>query len=140
MDGIGAASSVIAVVELSSKVVSLCSQYYRAVKKAKQDIMRLQGVVENLSIIFKDVYDMLDGQQGSKLQSSQKIKQVVVECTSELEWLENKLELHVGQKTMRRFGIRALKWPLTNMEVDKVIQILRRSEDDIALAMQIDQS
>jgi hypothetical protein len=41
MDGLSGAASIIAVVEISAKVVSLCVQYSVAVKDAKRDIERL---------------------------------------------------------------------------------------------------
>jgi hypothetical protein len=54
MDGLSGAASIIAVVDISAKVASLCFQYSLAVKDAKNDITRLQrkvgdvkGVLEN---------------------------------------------------------------------------------------------
>ena len=39
---------------------------------------------------------------------------------------------------MSRLGLRALSWPLARREVDKIIQELRASEDNIILALQVD--
>ena len=54
MDGLSGAASIIAVVDISTKVASPCFQYSLAVKDAKNDITRLQrkvgdvkGVLEN---------------------------------------------------------------------------------------------
>jgi|SRR5215469_9457881 len=140
MDGVSAAASAIAVIELSARVASLCAQYYNAVKKAKADVTRLQVVVENLNSVIKDCRDLLDGQHGSKLESSRKLNQALNECLSDLERLENKLELLKGRKTMSRLGIRALQWPFSSKEVDKIIQELNQSKEDVALAMQVDQT
>ena len=41
MDDLSAAASVIAVIDISTKVASLCYQYSVAVKDAKEDIERL---------------------------------------------------------------------------------------------------
>lgn len=41
MDGLSVAANVVAVVEVSAKVASLCAQYCSAVKKSKQDITRV---------------------------------------------------------------------------------------------------
>jgi Fungal N-terminal domain of STAND proteins len=140
MDGLSVASSIIAVIEVSAKVASLCAQYCNAVKKAKQDITRLQGVVGNINSIVKDCHDLLEGQHASKLESSQKLKQALNECSSDLKRLEDKLKLGRGQKAISHLGIRALQWPFTSKEVDKIIQDLKRSKEDITLAMQIDQT
>jgi hypothetical protein len=140
MDGLSPAASTIAVIELSTKVVSLCAQYYTAVKNAKADITRLRGVVESLNSIVNDCRDLLDGQHGSKLESSRRLKQALNECSSDLERLENKLEPLRGRKTMSRLGIRALRWPFSSREVDRIIRQLDKSKEEVALAMQIDQT
>jgi hypothetical protein len=41
MDGLSGAASVIAVIDMSAKIVSLCFQYSMAVKDAKDDIERV---------------------------------------------------------------------------------------------------
>ena len=41
MDGVSAVASVVALVETSLKVVSLCSEYYAHVKNTKKDADRL---------------------------------------------------------------------------------------------------
>ena len=41
MDGVSAAASVVALVETSLKVVSLCAEYYSHVKNAKKDADQL---------------------------------------------------------------------------------------------------
>ena len=48
MDGISGAASIIAVVDISAKIASLCFQYSVAVENAKEDIKRLQGVVNDI--------------------------------------------------------------------------------------------
>ncbi len=137
MDGLSVAASIIAVV---AKVASLCAQYCSSVKNAKEDITRLQGVVENLNDVFKDCHNLLDGPHGPKLESSQKLRNALKESSSYLNNLASKLELGRGRKTMSCLGIRALQWPFTSKEVDKIISGLRQSKENVALAMQIDQT
>ncbi|KAF3184867.1 hypothetical protein TWF225_005778 [Orbilia oligospora] len=55
MEAIGAASSVIAIVELSAKVASVCLEYYAAVKDARDEITRLYTKVKELEDVAKDV-------------------------------------------------------------------------------------
>ena len=140
MDGLSVAANIIAVVELSAKVASLCAQYCSSVKNAKEDITRLQGVVENLNDVFKDCHNLLDGPHGPKLESSQKLRNALKESSSYLNNLASKLELGRGRKSMSRLGIRALQWPFTSKEVDRIISGLRQSKENVALAMQIDQT
>jgi len=140
MDGFSTTASVIAVIELSAKVGSLCAQYCTAVKNAKTDITRLRCKVESLNSIVKDCRDLLDGQHGSKLESSRRLRHALNECSSNLEKLKNKLEPLSGHKTMSRLGIRALRWPFNSGEVDRIILELHESKDEVALAMQVDQT
>jgi hypothetical protein len=140
MDVLSVVANVIAVVELSAKVASLCAQYCSSVKNAKEDITRLQGVVKNLNDVFKDCHNLLDGPHGPKLESSQKLRNALKESSLYLNNLASKLELGGGRKTMSRLGIRALRWPFTSKEVDRIISDLKQSKENITLAMQIDQT
>jgi hypothetical protein len=140
MDVLSVAANIIAVVELSAKVASLCAQYCSSVKNAKEDITRLQGVVENLNDVFKDCHNLLDGPHGPKLESSQKLRNALKESSSYLNNLASKLELGRGRKTMSRLGMRALQWPFTSKEVDRIISGLKQSKENVTLAMQIDQT
>jgi hypothetical protein len=140
MDGLSVAANIIAAVELSAKIASLCAQYCSSVKNAKEDITRLQGVVENLNDVFKDCRNLLDGPHGPKLESSQKLRNALKESSPYLNNLANKLELGRGRKTMSRLGIQALRWPFTSKEVDRIISGLNQSKENVALAMQIDQT
>jgi hypothetical protein len=140
MDGLNAAASIVAVVELSAKVASLCAQYCSSVKNAKEEIKRLQGVVENLNDVLKDCNNLLDGPNGPKLESSQKLRNALKESSSHLKCLASKLELGIGRKTMSHLGIRALRWPFTSKDVDKIISSLKQSKENVALAIQIDQT
>jgi hypothetical protein len=41
---------------------------------------------------------------------------------------------------MSRFGFRALKWPFTSKQVDKVVLNLEGYEQTFSLALQVDQT
>jgi hypothetical protein len=59
MDGVGPAASVIAVIDRSAKVVSLCFQYLNEVNDAKSDIERLRGELDILKIVLEDARQLL---------------------------------------------------------------------------------
>jgi hypothetical protein len=54
-EALGLAASVIAVVQLSAKVASLCVEYYTNVKNARDDIIRLQREADGLKVTLKQV-------------------------------------------------------------------------------------
>jgi hypothetical protein len=140
MDGLSGAASVIAVVDLSVKIASLYSQYYKDVKNAKDDINRLLQEVANLTTISTDLAKLLDGPNGTRLKSSQKLSSAVEDSLKKLQKIMKKLDPGVGCKAMSRFGIRALKWPLSSKDIEETVKDLARCTDSISFALQIDQT
>jgi hypothetical protein len=49
MDGLSGAASVIAVIDISAKIASICFQYFKAVKDTKDDIEREQRKADNIT-------------------------------------------------------------------------------------------
>ena len=140
MAELGLAASVIAVIDLSAKVVSLCSEYYTNVKNAKDDIARLQREADGLNTTLKHVQSLLDGPNGAKLEATQNLRDGVKDCSLQLAALDIKLEPGRRHKVMRGFGIRALKWPFKNKEVEGIVKDLGRCKDIISLGLQVDQA
>jgi hypothetical protein len=139
-EALGLATSVIAVIELSTTVASLCFEYYTNVKNARDDITRLQREAESLKVALKQVKSLLDGPNGAKLEVSRSLRNGVDDCSSQLADLETKLETGRKHKVMRRFGVRALKWPFKNEEVEGIVKNLGRCREMISLGLQVDQT
>lgn len=144
MEGLGAAANVIAVVELSAKVVSLCLEYSSAVKSAKGDIQRLIDELDTLKITLEDARQLLESPDGGRLRTSQRLRDGLSGCETQLRELERQLKdtLKVGrrQKAMSRFGFRALKWPFESKNVNDVIAIFERQRNTLSTALTIDQT
>ncbi|KXX78527.1 Vegetative incompatibility protein HET-E-1 [Madurella mycetomatis] len=139
-----ATASVIAVVELAAKIASLCVEYSSAVKNARSDIERLRKHTISLKITVDGAQQLLQGPDGARLQTSQKLRESLEKTHSQLGDVATKLEakLHTGRraKAMRRVGLRALKWPFESRDVDKIIANLQREQDSFSAALQIDQT
>lgn len=144
MDGLSGAASVIAVIDISAKVASLCFQYSVAVKHAKGDIERLQQKVNDIKNVLEKLQQLLHKQDRSQLSTIRTLLDPLQRCSRELEELEAtlkaKLEPSRGRKAMQRFGIRALKWPLTSKEVEKAVRNLEEYGNTFSLALQVDQT
>ncbi|KAK5651140.1 hypothetical protein OQA88_13234 [Cercophora sp. LCS_1] len=144
MEGLGAAASVIAVVELAAKVGPLCLEYSSAVKNARSDIERLKKHTDSLKTTAKGAQKVLQGPHGARLETSQKLRETLDNTHSQLDNISTKLEakLHTGRtaSAMRRMGLRALKWPFESKDVDKIIANLQRDQDAFTAALQIDQA
>ncbi|KAF4345187.1 vegetative incompatibility het-e-1 [Fusarium beomiforme] len=139
-EALGVASSVIAVVELSVKVLSLCLQYSREVKNAKDDIERLRNEVATFEATTKGLKALLKGPRGRELKASQRLVSAIEDGHTTLGQLEQQLRPSTGRKAMSRFGVRALKWPFESKDVEGAIQSLERCRGNISLALNIDQT
>jgi hypothetical protein len=139
MDGLSGAASVIAVVDISAKITSLCFQYLIAVKDAKNDIERLQRQVAKIGGILEKIKQLLDGRDKARLSTTSGLSDSLKECFRELEELNAELEPGKTRKAMSRLGVRVLKWPFTSKQVEKIVSSLERYEQAFALALQVDQ-
>ena len=140
MDGLSGAASIIAVVDISAKVASLCFQYSVAVKDAKMDIERLQKKVTDIKNVLEEVRRLLDKQDKSQLSTTRKLLDSLKECHQQLRGLKAQLEPGRGRKAMQRVGFRALKWPFTSKQVEKMVVSLEHYEHTFSLALQVDQT
>ena len=146
MEGLSAAASIIAVVDLSVKVVTLCSQYSAAVSGAREDISRVSAQVSGLRTTLEHAAQLIDQQQpnnasgGHHLATSRDLLDQVQRCRAELQKLEVKLRPSGSRKVMGKFGLRALKWPFGQREVLDIVASLERFQDNIMRGLQIDQT
>ena len=143
MDGLSGAASVIAVVEISAKVASLCLRYSVKVKHAKGDIERLHQKTKEINNILENLQHLLRHDK-SQLSTTRPLLNPLQRCCQELKDLEDKLKANLepnrGRKAMQRLGVRALKWPLTSEEVGKTVQNLENYRHTFNLALQVDQT
>ncbi|KAH7353339.1 kinesin light chain 3 [Plectosphaerella cucumerina] len=140
MEGLGVAANVIAVVDLSTNVVTLCFQYSKEVASARANIERLHAQVKHLGTIVQAAQRLIEGPQGQSLSTSQKLIDIFHNYNVDLQKLKEKLEPTPKRSTIRRLGLRALKWPFSSKEVDQILSSLKRHEDTIHLGLQINQT
>ncbi|KAH6974799.1 vegetative incompatibility protein HET-E-1 [Ilyonectria destructans] len=138
LEALGVIASLLAVVHSSAKVASLCFYYYRDVKNAKDDIDRLQREATNLKKASESVQLLLKGPNGAKLEASQELMVAAKDSLLQLRELEQVLSPGTARKAMSRVGLRALKWPFQNKDVEKIAQGLGRCTHAISLGLQVD--
>lgn len=139
MDGLSTAANIFGAIELTGKIVKICGRYITDVKNARDDIITLQrsaagleDILLNLKKLFRD--------HGSKLSVSSNLAENINDCISDLEALETKINPGHKKGVMRKFGIRALKWPIQRPEVDRFVENLERYKSSFILSMQVDQT
>ncbi len=142
MEAVGSAASIIAVIELSAKVASLCFQYSSAVKNARSDVERLQAELEGLKTTLQGAQRLLESPNGKRLQTSQGLRNGLIGYSSQLSQLRSRLEekLNPGSARMSRFGFRALKWPFESKEIDSIIKNLERFRDTLSAGLAVDEA
>ncbi|KAL4988837.1 hypothetical protein BDW68DRAFT_196418 [Aspergillus falconensis] len=139
MDGLSSAASVIAAIQLTGRLVELCGGYIQKVKGARDEISNLQRAIMGLQGTLQDLQSLIESKEGKALPTSSRLIGNLTDCLSDLRALEARLDPKKA-KPMRKFGLRAFKWPLTRTEVEEVIQNLERYKTSFILSLQVDQS
>ena len=139
MDPLSATASVVAVFQLSTQVLSLCREYYSEIKTARSDIEKLVVEIQTFQNVLQKLKTNAEGLDASKLFVTASCEDNIRQCSYDLENLKSRLELEKHGKRMKRFGLRALKWPFTSPEVDRVISTLERQKLTFNLALGLDQ-
>lgn len=134
-----AAASVIAVIQITEQVVTLCYDYLKAVKNAAANIRRLQDELRSLETILQGAQKLLDGPYKEKLETSQSLHDSLIGCRLEVEDL--KARLTAKSKGVRhRLGVSRLKWPLESKDVENIIQTLHKHRNNLSTGLAIDQT
>ena len=141
MEGLSAAASVVAVLQISIQVYTLCSEYYLKAKAARSDIERLQGEVTALKDVLEKVEDLTNSSNSNQLAVLKLLNQTegpFQQCQTQLTDLAAKLEQGQAKDKMTRFGLRALKWPLSSKDVDTCLETIGRHKATFVLALTLD--
>ena len=115
MEGLAAAGSIIAVVQIAAEISKLCGGYIRDVKHARGDIQRMESKVSALC----GVLERFEKAPHLSINDA-----TLIQCSKDLRSIKKKLEPLTKHKTIKRFGMRALKWPFTSKEVDEKVRML----------------
>lgn len=140
MEALGIATNILAIIELSAKVASVCLQYSKGVKNARADIDRLFTEVNNLENVAKSFHELLESSHADKLKISQQLFVTIENSRSHLQELEQKLHSKTARKAMSRLGVRALKFPFQSKDIEKILKDISACTQTISLALQVDQT
>ncbi|MCJ1427195.1 hypothetical protein MMC29_005098 [Sticta canariensis] len=120
MDGVSAAASIIALVEISVKVLSLTVEYPTYFKDAQEDIARFRLELDAFIKVLRNLRKLTQN--------------------PDLENMQKKLEPSKGQKAMSWYGVGALKWPFERKELRDHIGTLERHKSTFSTALNADQT
>ncbi|KAK2861459.1 hypothetical protein FQN49_004176 [Arthroderma sp. PD_2] len=146
MDGLSAAGSIIAVVQITGILVKTCSDYVKGVKNARQEIESLIHEISSLGETLEKLRKLLlsneDHEKKLDPTCTKKLDNDVARCRSTLEVLQQRIEIAPVKVKKRIFTLsrRELKWPLQRNEVETTIKELERYKSSFTLYLQLDQT
>jgi hypothetical protein len=129
LEGLGILANVIAVVDLSLKVISWCSKYAQDVKSSHDGRARLLQATITLHYESDKVRDLLS-RKSSKLQASQRLCNAIGSGEVQLRELESQLS-QTGNRS-------SLKWPLQKDKIESAIQNIEKSTKTMIDMLQVD--
>ncbi|KAL5604734.1 uncharacterized protein BROUX77_004920 [Berkeleyomyces rouxiae] len=139
MEVLGAATTVITIIELTAKLGSLCLDYGRAVKNSAAEIGQLQEEIEFLKDIAERVHDLFKKPEGQELAKSKSLDQVLKQSDTKLQALVLKLQPKSTKKWRIPFT-RELQWPFQREEVKGFIRDIQRYNETISQILQVYQT
>ncbi|KAL5604809.1 uncharacterized protein BROUX77_004995 [Berkeleyomyces rouxiae] len=135
MKALGAAASVITIVELTTKLGSLCLEYSKAIKNSAIEIKQLQEEVASLENVATQVRVLLEKPEGQELVKSTSLTVVLQQSDTKLKEVVSKLQPKPTRK-WRPFT-RALKWPFQCEEVKGFIRDIHGYNETISHILQV---
>lgn len=139
MDPLSGAASVIAVVQLTGTIAQICGKYLNNVKNAKQDIQRFQEKTIALAQVLQSLDELLHRSNGIELTATKSLVDNIATCYSALTKLKEKIDPETTQGHMRKWGLRAFKWPLTRSELDDALNEIEGYKTTFSFSLQVDQ-
>ena len=140
IEPIGLVGTLIAIVQISSKVVSICYEYRRSVKSAPREISQILEEVTSLRNIVERLANIAETDEGASslpsLRATTDDNGPLAICLSEIESLKIQLKPEKGWKAKGK----ALLWPLKQVEVNEHLQVIGRVKGTLQLAMSADNS
>jgi hypothetical protein len=146
MDGLSAAASVFAVVQIAKEIIPICCKYIKGVKNAPAEIERLREEVVRLLAVLEGAEKLLASPDGAKLETSQRLRnglkgsyEQLVELKEKLDTPPDKVTTMICCNLIPRTILR-LKWPFESKEIEDVIHTLSKFRETISDGLIIDQT
>jgi ankyrin repeat protein len=143
MDPLSIAASVIAIIQLSGKVTSLCWEYRSAVKGARRDITRILDEVNSLRTVLESLVTLAENDDQdnepalSTLRSLAKPNGTLHNCQVELVHLEKELRKYAP--ATRKRGNSTFSWPFKEKEMSNHLSHIATLKQNLQLALITDQ-
>jgi hypothetical protein len=137
-------ASVIAIIQISSKVIALCYSFRSRVTTVPRDLLSITQELEDLIKLLQRLQEIAKGlgdpySQSTDLSEALRLLNSqngpLPRCQAELRALEVKLEPKTGIKAVGQ----ALLWPLKEKDVRKAIERIAGFRASLTVALDADQ-
>ncbi|KAI9367739.1 hypothetical protein BJX61DRAFT_527104 [Aspergillus egyptiacus] len=131
------AASVIAVVQLSTSIVTACNKYLNSVRHAAEEIRDLREGVEAYLATIQKLRELTASTNRDRLVDLGSLNDLIEKSETALREIETRLN-GKSSNPMRRWGWRAMKWPFTKDEVNDTLKRLGQWRDTLSTALLAD--
>lgn len=144
MEPLSITASVVAVIQISSKIMSICSDYIRDVKDAPSDLQKIMLEVAALKGIFEALRLLIPPKDDANAAGSQQsyffLSDSVDGCARELQCLESLFpkpdDCSSGVKRRKCLpSLSSLAWPLKAHRAKKHLENLLQYKTTVSLAL-----
>ncbi len=150
-EGLALAASVIAVLQITNSVISVCYDYSAAVKGASWELPRLKSELESLRNVLQQLEPLAKQAEFAQSAPNTRLPAFAELCGSEgplplcsheirdLEAVLKSPSWCDGFGPKRKALVQVLRWPLKGKETEKARERIGRFRDVLLFAMTADQ-
>ena len=139
MEAIGVVASIIAVIQLSQAVVTLCYAYQAGVKNAPKDMVRIIDEVKSLQSVLEQLVELIENADDATRSSILNLLCTpdgpINKCMSELEGLREIVAPGSGLKETKR----KITWPFKEKEIRRALDTIERQKATVSIVLTTDQ-
>ena len=142
MDPLSLTGTLIAVLQVTTAVISICYDYRQGVASSSRDVLLMSSELNSLKDVLESLLRLIENPQSSEkgqFPTVEKLAQkggTLDRLSGELERLKEKLQPQEGWRKLQA----ALVWPLKEGEMRKCLGDLERGKSMVMLALSADQA
>ncbi|KAH7324057.1 hypothetical protein BKA65DRAFT_598554 [Rhexocercosporidium sp. MPI-PUGE-AT-0058] len=144
MDPISITGTLIAVLQVTTKIITICYDYRQGVVSASREVLQISSSLNSLKDVLESLLNLIENStksdsSASSLATVERLAKdggTLQSCQEELLRLKRKLEPETGWRKVKK----SLVWPLKEAEVKKALDGLERSKSMMLLALSADQT
>ena len=154
-EGLALAASVIAVLQITNTVISVCYDYSATAKGASSQLVRIRSELESLRNVLQQLEPLAKQAElvsptepatETKLPAFAQLcgpEGLLHYCLTEVKELEHRLKTPSwcdGFGPKRRALVQVLQWPMKEADTEKKLKQIARLKDSLILALNADQT